>query len=243
MSRRNTSHTRARANGVAEDALLDREKQNKAEKVSLKTLFFTFFKIGLFTFGGGYAMLSLIEEECVGRRGWMTKQEMLDMVALAESTPGPVAINSATYLGCRLRGVAGACAATGGVVLPSFVILFLISLVFEAFLKIKPVAAAFRGIQVAVGLLVLRAGLSLLKGLPKKPFPLIFAGAVTVALLCVNVFAWSVSSLWCILIGAVAGLTAFALNKAQGEVGATEPSAKGELEEDAAKALEKEGEL
>ena len=183
------------------------------EKVSLKTLFFTFFKIGLFTFGGGYAMLSLIEEECVGKRGWMTKEEMLDMVALAESTPGPVAINSATYLGCRLRGVAGACAATGGVVLPSFVILFLISLVFDAFLKIAVVNAAFRGIQVAVGLLILRAGLSLLKGLPKKPAPLMFAGLVTVFLLCVNLFAWNFSSLWCILIGAVAGLVALGVQK------------------------------
>ena len=176
------------------------------EKISLKTLFFTFFKIGLFTFGGGYAMLSLIEEACVQKHGWLTKEEMLDMVALAESTPGPVAINSATYLGCRLRGVKGACAATGAVVLPSFVILFLISLVFDAFLKIAVVQAAFRGIQVAVGLLILRAGWSLLKGLPKKPFPLIFAGVVTAALLCVNCFAVHFSSLWCILGGAVIGL-------------------------------------
>lgn len=189
------------------------------EKVSLKTLFFMFLKIGLFTFGGGYAMLSLIEEACVSKHQWMTKEEMLDMVALAESTPGPVAINSATYLGCRLRGVAGACAATGGVVLPSFVILFLISLVFDAFLKIAVVKAAFRGIQVAVGLLILRAGLSLLKGLPKKPAPLLFAAAVTVALLCVNLFAWSFSSLWCILIGGVAGLLIAGVKKSSEKEG------------------------
>ena len=189
------------------------------EKVRLKTLFFTFFKIGLFTFGGGYAMLSLIEEECVGKRGWMTKEEMLDMVALAESTPGPVAINSATYLGCRLRGVAGACAATGGVVLPSFVILFLISLVFDAFLKIAVVKAAFRGIQVAVGLLILRAGWSLLKGLPKKPLVYAFSALVTAGLLCVNLFAWNFSSLWCILIGAVAGLVAFGVKKSSEKEG------------------------
>ena len=179
------------------------------KSVSLKMLFFTFFKIGLFTFGGGYAMLSLIEEECVGKRGWMTKEELLDMVALAESTPGPVAINSATYLGCRLRGWKGAAAATGAVVLPSFVILFLISLVFDAFLKIAVVKAAFRGIQVAVGLLILRAGFSLFKGLPKKPAPLLFAGLTTAALLCVNLFAWNFSSLWCILIGAVFGLVVY----------------------------------
>ncbi len=189
------------------------------ENVRMKTLFFTFFKIGLFTFGGGYAMLSLIEEECVGKRGWMTKEELLDMVALAESTPGPVAINSATYLGCRLRGWRGACAATSGVVLPSFVILFLISLVFDAFLKIAVVKAAFRGIQVAVGLLILRAGWSLLKGLPKKPMPLIFAGAVTVGLLCINVFAWNFSSLWCILIGAAAGLVTLAVQKSSEKEG------------------------
>ena len=187
------------------------------EKVSLKTLFLTFFKIGLFTFGGGYAMLSLIEEACVGKHGWMTKEEMLDMVALAESTPGPVAINSATYLGCRLRGWKGAVAATGGVVLPSFVILYLISLVFDAFLKIAVVKAAFRGIQVAVGLLILRAGLSLLKGLPKKPYVYALAGLVTVGLLLVNLFAWNFSSLWCILVGAVLGLCGTLFVKRKGD--------------------------
>ncbi len=190
---------------------------DEKETVSLKRLFWTFFKIGLFTFGGGYAMLSLIEETCVQKHGWMTREEMLDMVALAESTPGPVAINSATYLGCRLQGVRGACVATGGVVLPSFIVLFLISLVFDAFLKIAVVKAAFHGVQVAVGLLILRAGFSLLKGLPKKPLPLIFAGVVTVFLICVNLFAWSFSSLWCILVGAMMGLCVAAVAKRKGD--------------------------
>ncbi len=93
--------------------------------------------------------------------------------------------------------------------LPSFVILFLISLVFDAFLKIAVVKAAFRGIQVAVGLLILRAGISLFKELPKKPFPLLLAGAVTATLLCVNLFAVHFSSLWCILVGAVLGLVIY----------------------------------
>ena len=106
------------------------------DKVRLKTLFCTFFKIGLFTFGGGYAMLSLIEEECVGKHGWMTKEEMLDMVALAESTPGPIAINSATFVGYTAVlnagygtgwAVLGSLVASVGTLMPSFIIMILVS--------------------------------------------------------------------------------------------------------------------
>ena len=95
---------------------------------SLGTLFFTFFKIGLFTFGGGYAMIALLEEEFIQRRRWLDKDEFLDMTAIAESTPGPVAINSATYLGYKLAGVPGAAASTVAVCLPSFLIIYAISL-------------------------------------------------------------------------------------------------------------------
>ena len=97
---------------------------------SLGTLFFTFFKIGLFTFGGGYAMIALLEEEFIQRRRWLDKDEFLDMTAIAESTPGPVAINSATYLGYKLAGVPGAAASTVAVCLPSFLIIYAISLFF-----------------------------------------------------------------------------------------------------------------
>lgn len=98
------------------------------EVKSLGTLFFTFFKIGLFTFGGGYAMIALLEEEFIQRRKWLDKDEFLDMTAIAESTPGPVAINSATYLGYKLAKVPGAATATVAVCLPSFLIIYVISL-------------------------------------------------------------------------------------------------------------------
>ena len=101
------------------------------EVKSLETLFFTFFKIGLFTFGGGYAMIALLEEEFIQRRKWLDKDEFLDMTAIAESTPGPVAINSATYLGYKLAKVPGAATATVAVCLPSFLIIYAISLFFE----------------------------------------------------------------------------------------------------------------
>lgn len=118
------------------------------EVKSLETLFFTFFKIGLFTFGGGYAMIALLEEEFIQRRKWLDKDEFLDMTAIAESTPGPVAINSATYLGYKLAKVPGAATATVAVCLPSFLIIYAISLFFEQFTQLTVIANAFKGIQV-----------------------------------------------------------------------------------------------
>ena len=114
------------------------------EVKSLETLFFTFFKIGLFTFGGGYAMIALLEEEFIQRRKWLDKDEFLDMTAIAESTPGPVAINSATYLGYKLAGVPGAATATVAVCLPSFLIIYAISLFFEQFTQLTVIANAFK---------------------------------------------------------------------------------------------------
>ena len=133
------------------------------EVKSLETLFFTFFKIGLFTFGGGYAMIALLEEEFIQRRKWLDKDEFLDMTAIAESTPGPVAINSATYLGYKLAGVPGAATATVAVCLPSFLIIYAISLFFEQFTQLTVIANAFKGIQVCVIYLIFSAGVRMLK--------------------------------------------------------------------------------
>ena len=105
-------------------------------------LFLTFFKIGLFTFGGGYAMISVVEDQCVERKKWITQEEMVQMTVLAESTPGPVAINAATYVGFQRAGLSGAAAATLGVVLPSFGVIFLISQFLEGFLEIPLIASA-----------------------------------------------------------------------------------------------------
>ena len=102
-----------------------------------KELFWTFFKIGAFTFGGGYAMVALLQNEFVEEKKWVTKEEFLDMVAIAESTPGPVAVNSATYIGYKIEGAAGAAASTVAVCLPSFAVIYLISLFFDQFLRLS----------------------------------------------------------------------------------------------------------
>ena len=130
-----------------------------------KELFWTFFKIGAFTFGGGYAMVALLQNEFVEEKKWVTKEEFLDMVAIAESTPGPVAVNSATYIGYKIEGAAGAAASTVAVCLPSFAVIYLISLFFDQFLRLSVVASAFHGIQVCVIYLILSAGLKMLKQL------------------------------------------------------------------------------
>jgi chromate transporter len=133
----------------------------------LLTLFVTMFKIGLFTFGGGYAMIAIIEREIIERKKWIGNDEFLDIIAIAESTPGPLAINSATFVGYKIAGVLGSVFATLGVVLPSFIIIYIISLFFDAFLSIVWVGYAFRGIQVAVAFLIFNAGIKMLKKLKK----------------------------------------------------------------------------
>ena len=145
-------------------------------------LFWTMLKIGLFTFGGGYAMIALLENEFVTKRGWLEQEEFLDVAAIAESTPGPIAINSATYIGYKRGGLMGALVATLGITLPSFCIIYAISLFFDAFLSLAVVAYAFQGIRVAVIYLILSAGLRMLKKMKRTPFS-VTAVAVTVILM------------------------------------------------------------
>ena len=138
---------------------------NKAK--NLLSLFLSMLKIGLFTFGGGYAMIHLLENEFVSRKNWIDGEEFIDLVAIAESTPGPIAINCATYIGYKKQGVAGALSATLGMCLPSFTIIYLISLFFDRFLEISWVASAFKGIQVCVVFLTLSSGFKMLKKIKK----------------------------------------------------------------------------
>ena len=135
----------------------------------LSELFFSFMKVGLFTFGGGYAMISVITDTCVEKKQWLTEDEMMDLTVVAESTPGPIAINCATYVGYKMAGMTGAVLATLGIVLPSFVILYIISMFLEHFLEYPVIAAACRGIKIGVSLLILDAGLMMLKKMKKKP--------------------------------------------------------------------------
>lgn len=183
------------------------------EVKSLGTLFFTFFKIGLFTFGGGYAMIALLEEEFIQRRKWLDKDEFLDMTAIAESTPGPVAINSATYLGYKLAKVPGAATATVAVCLPSFLIIYAISLFFEQFTQLTVIASAFKGIQVCVIYLIFSAGVRMLKSLDKSPFATGVLAAVMLVMVGLSLAGVSVSSILLILLSGAAGVTAWLIGR------------------------------
>ena len=130
-------------------------------------LFLTFLKIGGFTFGGGYAMIPLIQREIVEKRKWMDDSDILEIVAIAESTPGPIAINSATFVGYRVCGFWGAFFATLGVVLPSFLIIYSISFILRQFQSIKAVQYAFHGIRAGVLALIFKALWSMYKQSPK----------------------------------------------------------------------------
>lgn len=183
------------------------------EVKSLETLFFTFFKIGLFTFGGGYAMIALLEEEFIQRRKWLDKNEFLDMTAIAESTPGPVAINSATYLGYKLAKVPGAATATVAVCLPSFLIIYAISLFFEQFTQLTVIANAFKGIQVCVIYLIFSAGVRMLKALDKSPFATGLLAAVMLVMVGLSLAGVSVSSILLILLSGAAGVAAWLIGR------------------------------
>lgn len=183
------------------------------EVKSLGMLFFTFFKIGLFTFGGGYAMIALLEEEFIQRRKWLDKDEFLDMTAIAESTPGPVAINSATYLGYKLAKVPGAATATVAVCLPSFLIIYAISLFFEQFTQLTVIANAFKGIQVCVIYLIFSAGVRMLKALDKSPFATGVLAAVMLVMVGLSLAGVSVSSILLILLSGAAGVAAWLIGR------------------------------
>ena len=178
-------------------------------------LFLTFAKIGAFTFGGGYAMIPIIENECVEKKNWITHDDMMNMTIVAESTPGPVAINSATFIGSKQGGIFGAICATIGVVLPSFIIIFAISKFLDRFLEIKFIANAFRGIKIAVGLLIINAAINMIKKMPKTPLSYIILGAALTVMLCINIFSWSFSTIWLMLIAAAVSFTVFAITNAR----------------------------
>ena len=172
-------------------------------------LFITMLKIGLFTFGGGYAMIALLENEFVSRRKWIEKNEFLDMVAIAESTPGPIAINAATYIGYRVLRFRGSLIATVGVCIPSFAIIYVISLFFDKFLSLTLVANAFKGIQICVIYLIFSAGVKMLKGISKTPFNVITIIAVMSAMIITSILAVNFSTIYYILICGICGFVLY----------------------------------
>lgn len=173
------------------------------------SLFFTMLKIGLFTFGGGYAMIALLENEFVEKKKYLDKDEFLDMVAIAESTPGPIAINAATYLGYKQLGFLGSLAATVAICIPSFVIIFTVSLFFDAFLSFKLVQCAFRGIQVCVIYLIFSAGLKMFKQMKKNAFSLTIVIGVISCMLIFSTLAIKFSTIFYILICGCIGLVVY----------------------------------
>ena len=185
----------------------------------LMDLFLTFAKIGLFTFGGGYAMISIIENHCVECKEWITHDEMMNMTVIAESTPGPIAVNCATFTGYKKAGVIGALVATLGMVLPSFIVIYLIAMFLDNFLEIVIIANAFKGIKVAVGILILDAAITMIKKMQKKKMPIVIMVASCITMMCVNIFAWNFSSISLMLIAAAVSLSVFILNGAPEQKG------------------------
>ena len=178
-------------------------------------LFFTMLKIGLFTFGGGYAMIALLEHEFVEKKKYLEKQEFLDMVAIAESTPGPIAINAATYIGYKQLGFLGALACTVAICIPSVVIIFAISLFFDAFLSLKLVEYAFRGIQVCVVYLIFQAGLKMLKQMKKTPLSVTVVVTVVLCMIAFSLLAVKFSTILYILICGCIGLLIYLIKQAK----------------------------
>ena len=165
------------------------------------SLFLSFLKIGAFTFGGGYAMIPLIQKEVVEKRQWMEESDILDIVAIAESTPGPIAINAATFVGFRVAGFFGAFLATFGVVLPSFVVISLISLLLREFASYRVVRYAFLGIRAGVCALILKALWSMYKLCPKG-----LLSYILMALALISVAFFHINAIYVILGCALFGL-------------------------------------
>ena len=166
---------------------------------SLSALFRSFFKIGLFTFGGGYAMIPLIEAEIINRRGWLARDEFMELLTLAQSSPGPIAINTSVFIGYKVRGLKGAVAASLGATLPSFLIILIVAIFFAGIRHNPVIDAAFKGMRPAVVALIVVPVFSLARGM----HPALMAVAVLAAL---AVWGLGWSPVLLIAAGAAAGI-------------------------------------
>ena len=182
-------------------------------------LMLTFAKIGFFTFGGGYAMIAMIENACVENKKWISHDDMMNITVIAESTPGPIAINCATFVGYKQAGFIGAVAATLGMVLPSFAVIYTISIFLDNFLEISVIASAFKGIKIAVGLLILDAAFTMIKKMPKKKFPRAVMLSSFGVMLAVNFLSIRFSSITLMLVAAAVSLLVFAAKGAPEQKG------------------------
>lgn len=180
-------------------------------------LFYIFFKLGLFTFGGGYAMIPHLSETVINKEGWLTEDEMLEVVVIAESTPGPIAINMATYVGYKQNKILGSLCATLGIVLPSFIIIFLISLFLSRFMDNEYISYALNGITCCVAFLILKTGIKMLKNI-KSMFSAILMILTIISMYIINIFTLNISSIYLILIGGLLGIIYYAMDSKKEEV-------------------------
>jgi chromate transporter len=210
-----------------------KEKQVKAKTPKVKVpakeqwlLFLVFLQLGATTFGGGYAMIPQIREQIVEKRGWLTDDELLEVTAIAESTPGPMSINLATYVGYKKGGFLGSVLATLGVVIPSLIVIYLVSLVFNQFITNKWVAYAFVGVKAAVAFLICDAAIGLIKKMKKEPFQIIILVTVVLLMIAFDLFSINFSSIYLILIGGVLGLIFYSIMDARKKKKETAPEEK-----------------
>ena len=182
----------------------------------LLELFLTFAKIGLFTFGGGYAMISVIDTICVDKKKWITHDEMMDVTVIAESTPGPISVNCATFVGFKQAGLLGGIMATLGVILPSFAIIYIISMFLDNFLEITIIANAFKGIKIGVGVLIVDAGVTMLMKMKKNWLTCTILVCSVIVMLLVDIFSLNFSSISLMLIAAVVGFVSYLTGRKAG---------------------------
>lgn len=185
-------------------------KKEKSLK-NLVSLFLTFFKLGIFSIGGGPTMLTLLQGELVEKKKWLNNDELMEMTAIAESTPGPIAINLATYLGYKRGGFFGALLSTLGVIITPFVLMFCISLFLENILSVEAVKYAFMGVKVGVVFLLLKISFTLVKNMKKDLFGILILVVVTVAMVLITIFAVKFSAIYFILLGALLGLLIYGI--------------------------------
>lgn len=178
---------------------------------NLFLLFWEFFKLGLFTFGGGYAMIPQLKDIVITKYHWISDDELLDVIAVAESTPGPIAINLATYIGYKKNKILGSIFATLGVVIPSLVVIFIISLFFKQFMALKYVKYAFVGIKCAVAILIIKAAINMLKSTTKNIFSISCFIVVFVLMILFELFNINFSSIYFIIIGGTLGIVIYSL--------------------------------
>lgn len=184
------------------------------EKRSLKNLlsiFLCFFKLGIFAIGGGPVMLTLLKGELVDKKHWIDEEELMEMTAISESTPGPIAINLATYLGYKKGGILGAILATLGVIITPFALMFVISLFLEKILSNEAVQYAFMGVKVGVVFLLLKVSFELIRSIKKDVFGVILMCTALIAMTVITIFAVNFSAIYIILIGALLGILIYAV--------------------------------